>query len=97
MDALACSSEQNIDFLSIAIPIHISNDELSAVMEVKRQDILYCLRQVYNSEHVELKRKTCIYRQRRFALKNTEKVTADAVYPKYLQLKYKIDQMEFPF
>ena|GEM_PF-1571856 len=102
MAALARCAKQNIDFLPIAISIHISDDELSAAMEGKLQEILYYLRQVYNSELVELKQKSCIYYQRRLALKNTEKSTADVVYPEYLQLKrkidqIKIDQMEIPF
>jgi len=71
MDSMARCAKQNIDFLSIAISIHIFDDELSAAMEGKLQEILYVLRQVYNSKLIELKRKTCIYYQRRLALKNT--------------------------
>lgn len=97
MDDLARYVEQNIDFLSTAISVHISDDELSAVMEGKLQEILYYLRQVYNPELVELKRQARIYYQRWLALKNTEKSTANAVYLEYLQLRSRIDQMEIPY
>jgi len=97
MDDLARCAEQNIGFLSTAIAGHISDDELSAVMEGKLQEILYYLKQAYNPELVELKRQARIYYQRWLALKNKEKSTANAVYLEYLQLKCKIDQMEIPF
>jgi hypothetical protein len=97
MDDLEQCVERNIDFLSTVVTFHVSNDELSAKMDEKLQEILYYFRKAYNPRLIELKKQARTYYQKWLTLKKTDASTANAVYLEYLQLKCKITQMEIPF
>lgn len=97
MDDLEQCVERNIDFLSTVITYYVSNDELSAKMNEKLQEILYYFRKAYNPRLIELKRQARTYYQKWLTLKKTDTSTANAVYLEYLQIKCKINQIEIPF
>lgn len=97
LDDLTRYAQENVNFISTAITMHISNDELAGVIEGKLQEILYFINRTYNQELVELKQQSRIYYQKWLSLKGTDKKTAEAVYLEYMKLKCRIELMEIPF
>jgi len=97
LDDLTRYARENVDFISTAITIHISDDELESVIEEKLQEILYFINRAYNPKLVELKQKSRMFYQKWLSLKETDKNTANAVYLEYLALKFKIETIEIPF
>lgn len=97
LDDLTNYARENIEFISTAVTMHISDDELGAVIEGKLQEILYYINRAYNRELVELKQQSRIYYQKWLSLKKSDKDTANAVYLEYMKLKCRIELMEIPF
>jgi len=97
MDDLHRYAGENIEFISTAITMYISIDELAAVLEDKLSEIMYYINKVYNPELMELKKLSRFYYQKWLSLKDTNKDTAQAVYLEYLKLKNQIKQTEIPF
>jgi hypothetical protein len=89
--------EENMDAAYNIINTYVPDDELSAALDEKFREMLYYLNRAYNPELVELKRRTRLYYKKWLSLKNTDKVTSNAVYLKYLKLKRKVTAMKIPF
>ncbi len=97
MDELYQCVEENIDLMGTAIHMHIFDDSLINFFEYKLNAILYCMKRAYNLELIELKKSARLHYQKWISLKNSEPVTANAVYLEYLQIKSKIEEIEIPF
>ena len=89
--------EKNMDSACSIINTFVHDNELAAALEEKFREVLYYFKRAYNPELVELKRRTRLYYKKWLSLKDTDKITSNAVYLKYLKLKHKVAVMKIPF
>ena len=97
LDELRKCARENVDFISAAISVYISNDELECAIDKKLQEILCFINRVYNPELIKLERQWKAYYQKWLNLKDVDEMAANAIYLEYIALMHKIDAMDIPF
>lgn len=97
MEDLYQCTVKHTSLISTVVCQNIRNDELVGFIEGKLDDILYLLNRVYNPELLNLKQQARLHYQKWLVLKDKEPHTASVVYLEYLQIKAKINTIEFPF
>lgn len=89
--------KESADSACSIINTHVHDDELAAALKRKFWNIQYCLKDAYDPELVELKRRARLYYKRWLALRDIDTEISNEVYKKYHELKCKVKEMEIPF